>query len=566
METTAPTATARKPHAVGAPTTGRHRPAAAAAATTASRGGSDRKRRSSTARRRPLQVEAILHRELLRDDLSSTTAATIRSMIQDWVQSVARSEMVYRAGPVDLAKAPASITAACTRVSIVDLDEFLESAGERVEASTNEGTVAIWRVSDVQAHICFLYGDETSAEKLCAGAGNGDEDRPSEGGTGGEQEDTAGAVADVLCLPHIKLDGLWDSMILPMGVKSSLLSYAESSLLFSDRRVCPHVVGSNRVLLLHGPPGTGKSSLCRALAHKLCARLSGVYPNGGKLLEVRSHSLYSRWFGESGRLVSRLFDRVGDVVEEDKNALVCVLLDEVESMAASRSGDGGTGREPSDAVRAVNSLLTSLDRLKVHRNVLILATSNLTEKVDAAFVDRADVKQHIGLPILEARFEILRGCVLELARVGIIRCGVEHDQDTDPNKFCDYSKEKDGSSPVCTTNALDATRRVLPTYLKLPSPPPDPAAALLECAKLADGLSGRSLRRLPLQSHALFIRSSDPVDLGHFLDALMAGVGREQEARIVIELQNQDGEGRKQVDRINLLGIPNSSKNCGKRI
>ena len=157
METTAPTATARKPHAVGAPTTGRHRPAAAAAATTASRGGSDRKRRSSTARRRPLQVEAILHRELLRDDLSSTTAATIRSMIQDWVQSVARSEMVYRAGPVDLAKAPASITAACTRVSIVDLDEFLESAGERVEASTNEGTVAIWRVSDVQAHICFLY-------------------------------------------------------------------------------------------------------------------------------------------------------------------------------------------------------------------------------------------------------------------------------------------------------------------------------------------------------------------------------------------------------------------------
>lgn len=50
------------------------------------------------------------------------------------------------------------------------------------------------------------------------------------------------------------------------------------------------------------------------------------------------------------------------------------------------------GNEPSDAIRVVNCLLTQIDKLKKRGNVLVIATSNITEAIDVAFIDRADIK------------------------------------------------------------------------------------------------------------------------------------------------------------------------------
>ena len=49
-------------------------------------------------------------------------------------------------------------------------------------------------------------------------------------------------------------------------------------------------------------------------------------------------------------------------------------------------------------------------------NVLILTTSNVTEAIDLAFVDRADIKQYIGPPSPPAIFKIFHSCVKELMR------------------------------------------------------------------------------------------------------------------------------------------------------
>ena len=84
-----------------------------------------------------------------------------------------------------------------------------------------------------------------------------------------------------------------------------------------------------------------------------------------------------------------------------------------------------SGAEPSDAIRVVNALLTQIDGLKNAHNCMILTTSNITEAIDLAFVDRADVKQYIGPPNLRGRYEILRSCVQELMRVGIVEQEVQ---------------------------------------------------------------------------------------------------------------------------------------------
>ena len=51
--------------------------------------------------------------------------------------------------------------------------------------------------------------------------------------------------------------------------------------------------------------GTGKTSLCKALAQKMAIRLSDRY-DYGQLVEINSHSLFSKWFSESGKLVQKM--------------------------------------------------------------------------------------------------------------------------------------------------------------------------------------------------------------------------------------------------------------------
>ncbi|EKF38436.1 ATPase protein, putative [Trypanosoma cruzi marinkellei] len=213
----------------------------------------------------------------------------------------------------------------------------------------------------------------------------------------GLDEDAGAGLApcSVLSLPSVSLEGLWETLFYgetrsdSVRLKRDLLQYMRAAMVFSRAGVDPHIVAWNRLILLYGPPGTGKTSLCKALAQKLSIRLNDMFPFA-QLVEINAHSLFSRWFSESGKQVMLLFKQIHEMADKP-NSLLCVLLDEVESLAATRQS-ALRGNEPSDAIRVVNALLTQLDSLQRRHNVVVFATSNITGAIDVAFIDRADKK------------------------------------------------------------------------------------------------------------------------------------------------------------------------------
>ena len=103
----------------------------------------------------------------------------------------------------------------------------------------------------------------------------------------------------------------------------------------------------NRLILLHGPPGTGKTSLCQAIAQKLSIRL-GKHCHSSKLVELDSHTLLSKYFGESSKLVSRVFGEILNMLAEEKDTFVYIIIDEIESLATARET---SNNEPRDSIR-----------------------------------------------------------------------------------------------------------------------------------------------------------------------------------------------------------------------
>ncbi|GAA5897625.1 Pch2p [Sporobolomyces salmoneus] len=304
-----------------------------------------------------------------------------------------------------------------------------------------------------------------------------------------EDGDSDVPAASVLELPALSLEGVWDTLIYEGQVKEKLLGYIYSTMLFSDASVDFNIVTWNRVVLLHGPPGTGKTSLCRSLAQKLAIRLSDRYDHG-KLIEINSHSLFSKWFSESGKLVQRLFAQVTEMVD-DENCFVVVLIDEVESLTAARAG-AMSGKEPSDALRVVNALLTQLDKLKQRKNCLVMTTSNLSSAIDNAFIDRADIKQYIGLPPTAAVYWILQSCLNEIMRAGLIPPVNLFDYKTLQLHKPSSSAAKEESRQSESSSAAEGRDWLCSLKLE-------------KLAEKCQGMSGRTLRRLPVLAHARHI-------------------------------------------------------------
>jgi transitional endoplasmic reticulum ATPase len=145
-------------------------------------------------------------------------------------------------------------------------------------------------------------------------------------------------------------------------------------------------------VLLHGPPGTGKTTVARVLASQTDAAFLVVTPS----------DIFARWLGESEQRVRELFERARDQVP------AIVFIDEIEAILRRRDDDGsGAGRAASAVVSA---FLAEMDGIAPIRRVFVIGATNRPDLVDEAVLrpGRLGERIEIGLPDAAGRLAMLQ--------------------------------------------------------------------------------------------------------------------------------------------------------------
>src|SRR5689334_8907708 len=142
-------------------------------------------------------------------------------------------------------------------------------------------------------------------------------------------------------------------------------------------------------LLMHGPSGTGKTLLAKAVATE----------SEANFISVRGPELLSKWVGESERGIREIFRRA-------RQAAPCVVFfDEIDSIAPTR----GMGGDSMVTERVVSQLLTELDGIQALSGVVVLAATNRADMIDPALLrpGRFDKIVFVPMPDKAARHRIL---------------------------------------------------------------------------------------------------------------------------------------------------------------
>ncbi|GFE73117.1 CDC48 family AAA ATPase [Novosphingobium sp. TCA1] len=188
-------------------------------------------------------------------------------------------------------------------------------------------------------------------------------------------------------------------------------------------------------VLLHGPPGTGKTRLAQAVANESEANFFTI--NGPEIM--------GSGYGESEKALREVFE------EATKAAPAIVFIDEIDSIAPKRSQVHGEAEK-----RLVAQLLTLMDGIDSRAHVVVIAATNRPDAIDEALrrPGRFDREIVIGVPDEAGRREIL----------GIHTRGMPLGSKVDLTELARTTHGFVGADLAALTReaAIEAVRRIMP--------------------------------------------------------------------------------------------------------